>query len=376
MRDVIGDLRDGLWALSPARFPYQRFIAALALGAAGGWAFARLQLPLPWMLGPMTLCTVAALFRAPIAAPAVVRPPMTMVIGVLLGSGFTPAIVAQLPSWIPTLIGLVAFILLCGLACVVYFRAVAGYDAVTAYFAGMPGGLVEMVILGEERGGNARTIALIHSARILLIVMTLPFIVQWIQGISLGARPAFGVSVLDTPWYGELWLVATGIVGAIAGDLLRLPAKYLLGPMLVSAGVHVIGLSDFKPPQEVVIAAQLVLGTTIGCRFLGTPPKEILRVLLVSLGSTAILIAITLAFGYAVARVSSHGAIPLILAYSPGGLAEMSLIALALHIEVAFVAAHHIVRVFLVMVGAGLVFGFTPAARKDKDKPPGASGDS
>jgi uncharacterized protein len=155
-----------------------------------------------------------------------------------------------------------------------------------------------------------------------------------------------------------------------------LPAKYLLGPMLVSAGVHVIGLSDFKPPQEVVIAAQLVLGTTIGCRFLGTPPKEILRVLLVSLGSTAILIAITLAFGYAVARVSSHGAIPLILAYSPGGLAEMSLVALALHIEVAFVAAHHIVRVFLVMVGAGLVFGFTPAARKDKDKPPGASGDS
>jgi membrane AbrB-like protein len=376
MRDVIGDLRDGLWALSPARFPYRRFLAALALGAAGGWIFSRLQLPLPWMLGPMTLCTVAALFRAPIAAPAVVRPPMTMVIGVLLGSGFTPAIVAQLPSWIPTLIGLIAFILVCGFACVVYFRAVAGYDAVTAYFAGMPGGLVEMVILGEERGGNARTIALIHSARILLIVMTLPFIVQWIQGISLGARPAFGVSVLDTPWYGELWLVATGIVGAIAGDLLRLPAKYLLGPMLVSAGVHVIGLSDFKPPQEVVIAAQLVLGTTIGCRFLGTPPKEILRVLLVSLGSTAILIAITLAFGYAVARVSSHGAIPLILAYSPGGLAEMSLVALALHIEVAFVAAHHIVRVFLVMVGAGLVFGFTPAARKDKDKPPGASGDS
>jgi hypothetical protein len=34
----------------------------------------------------------------------------------------------------------------------------------------------------------------------------------------------------------------------------------------------------------------------------------------------------------------------------------MSLIALALQIEVAFVAAHHVVRVFLVMVGAGPVF--------------------
>src|SRR5215207_2519656 len=162
MRDLIGDLRDGLLALSPSRFPYGRFAAALALGAAGGWSFARLQLPLPWMLGPMTVCTIAALFRAPIAAPAVVRPPMTMVVGVLLGSGFTPAIVGQLASWLPTLAG-----------------------------------LVEMVLLGEERGGNARTIALIHSARILLIVMTLPFIVQWIQGVSLGARPAFGVSIVD-----------------------------------------------------------------------------------------------------------------------------------------------------------------------------------
>ena len=35
----------------------------------------------------------------------------------------------------------------------------------------------------------------------------------------------------------------------------------------------------------------------------------------------------------------------------------MSLIALALQIEVAFVAAHHIIRVFLVMVGAGPLFG-------------------
>ena len=373
MRDLIGDLRDGLWALSPSRFPYGRFAAALALGAAGGWSFARLQLPLPWMLGPMTVCTVAALFRAPIAAPAVVRPPMTMVIGVLLGAGFTPAVVAQLPSWIPTILGLIAFIAVCGFACVTYFRIVAGFDRVTAYFSGMPGGLVEMVLLGEERGGNARTIALIHSARILLIVMTLPFIVQWLEGVRLGARPPFGVSILDTPWYGELWLVATAIAGAIVGDLLRVPAKYLLGPMLVSALVHILGLSDFKPPQEIVIAAQLVLGTTIGCRFLGTPPREILRVLLVSLGSTAILIAITLGFGYLIARVSSFGAIPLILAYSPGGLAEMSLVALALHIEVAFVAAHHVIRVFLVMVGAGIVFGLTPAARGSKDEPPGAS---
>jgi membrane AbrB-like protein len=106
-----------------------------------------------------------------------------------------------------------------------------------------------------------------------------------------------------------------------------------------------------------VNVAQLVLGTTIGCRFLGTPPREILRILWLSVGSTLILLAATLVFALAVSRVSSYGVVPLLLAYSPGGLAEMSLIALALQIEVAFVAAHHVVRVFLVMVGAGPLFG-------------------
>src|SRR4051812_50162582 len=91
MRDLIGDLRDGLWALSPSRFPYRRFIAALMLGAAGGWTFAYLRLPLPWMLGPMTVCTVAALFRAPIAAPAGGGPPLTIGVGGVPRGGLTPA---------------------------------------------------------------------------------------------------------------------------------------------------------------------------------------------------------------------------------------------------------------------------------------------
>ena len=86
--------------------------------------------------------------------------------------------------------------------------------------------------------------------------------------------------------------------------------------------------------------------------------------LLLSVGSTVILLALTLAFAFMVAKLSVHGHVPLILAYSPGGLAEMSLIALALHTEVAFVAAHHIVRVVLVMVAAGPLFGLIGGRRK------------
>lgn len=359
MKDLAADFVAGVRALAPSRFPYRRFALALALGTLGGWLFAQVRLPLPWMLGPMVFCTAAAVLGLPVAAPPVIRPPMTVVIGVMLGAGFRPEVLGQLAGWLPALAGLVLFMAASGAACVTYFRRAAGFDPITAFFAGMPGGLVEMVTLGEEKGGDARIIALIHSARVLLVVMTLPFLVQWLGGVTIGGSRPAGPSLAQASLPGEFWLIGCGIAGVLVGHWLRLPGKVLLGPMLVSAAVHIVGLSDSAPPGEVVIVAQLVLGVTIGCRFVGTARSVILRILLLSLGSTVILLGFTLGFAWLVSLVSSHGHVPLMLAYSPGGLAEMSLIALTLHTEVAFVAAHHIIRIMLVMMSAGPIFALT-----------------
>ncbi len=356
MRSFWQEMRGGFAAMRPEHFPYVRFAAALILGFIGGAIFNALELPLPWMLGPMTFCTIAAILRAPIAAPTVVRPPMSAVIGVMLGAAFTPAILTSLLDWVPTIIGLAFFVAVSGFACVLYFRKVGRMDMTTAYFSGMPGGLVEMVIVGEQRGGDGRTIALVHSARILLVVMTLPFLVELVEGVSLGGRASMGPSVTEAPLTAELWIIGCGFAGAVFGHLVRLPAKYLLGPMLVSAFVHAAGITDFQPPAEIVQGAQIVLGVTIGCRFLGTPPQVILRVLALSFGSTVILLAMTLGFAVIVARFSAFEVLPLMLAYSPGGLAEMSLVAIAVHTEVAFVAAHHIIRILFVMLSAGPTF--------------------
>ncbi len=159
---------------------------------------------------------------------------MTVVIGVLLGASFTPDLLRQAPLWLPSVAGLVVFMLACSVLCVAFFRKVGGFDRTTAYFAGMPGGLVEMVTVGEEKGGDGRMIALVHSARILLVVLSLPFIVQWIEGVPLGGRRTAGISILDTPIASDVWLIVCGLVGIFIGQILRLPAKYLLGPMLAT----------------------------------------------------------------------------------------------------------------------------------------------
>src|SRR3546814_1281220 len=65
---------------------------------------------------------------------------------------------------------------------------------------------------------------------------------------------------------------------------------------LFSAGLHMTGVTDAKPPTELVNAAQVVVGTTIGCRFAGVTLGLVTRTLVASFGSTIILVASGLLF--------------------------------------------------------------------------------
>ena len=62
------------------------------------------------------------------------------------------------------------------------------------------------------------------------------------------------------------------------------------------------------------------------------------------------------AFALALHAMIGLPAEALVLAFAPGGLTEMTLIALSLDIDPAFVSTHHVVRIFLVVVLAPLAF--------------------
>jgi uncharacterized membrane protein AbrB (regulator of aidB expression) len=70
------------------------------------------------------------------------------------------------------------------------------------------------------------------------------------------------------------------------------------------------------------------------------------------------MLGLALGFALALQRLTGQSADQILLAYAPGGLTEMSLVALALHAEAAFVATHHVARILMVIVAAPLVFRF------------------
>ena len=165
-----------------------------------------------------------------------------------------------------------------------------------------------------------------------------------------GNRAPLGAALGDITLEEAAILTAGGVAGYFGARALKIPAAPLTGPMLISALLHLVGASTVAPPGPLVAAAQVVVGSTLGARFAGISIQRILRLLLQAAGSTALMIALTVALAIA-AAVFVDASIPaLVLALAPGGLAEMSLIALALGIEAAFVAAHHIIRIALIVL--------------------------
>src|SRR3546814_9376692 len=78
-------------------------------------------------------------------------------------------------------------------------------------------------------------------------------------------------------------------------------------------------------------------------------------------GSTIILVASGLLFAVLLHPLTGLPTIGIFLAFAPGGVAEMSLIALALSLDAALVATHHIVRILLIVVITPLLFRLLPA---------------
>lgn len=336
---------------------WQRFAVAMSLGGIGGATFAYLQLPLPWMLGAMLFSTAGALGGLRLAVPLWLRQMLITVLGVMLGSAFTPELLDQIAGWSSGFALLLGYIPITTALCFLYFRKVAKFDPVTAYFSAAPGGFNEMVLAGEAMGGNVRSIALVHSMRILLVVFTIPVYFRYLAPhaappVSAAAR---GLGLDISPRDAGV-LLACAVLGWPLARMIRLPAAQLVGPMLISAAAHLTGLTASKPPIILVALAQVVLGAAIGARFSGLKLGAVAHVMRVAIWSVPIMLGVTACFTWLATHFVSMSPDAVTLSLSPGGLTEMSLVALSLGIETAFVSAMHIARIGLVVTLAPLAF--------------------
>ena len=332
-----------------------RLALTLAIGGCGGWAFARLGTPLPWMLGALATTMVASMAGAPLFMPQMFRRIWIIVLGVMLGAAFRPETLEHIVLWGGSFAGMVAFVGATTALVAWFYRRFGGFDRNTALFCATPGGLGEMAILGPSLGADERTIVLVHATRIVMVMAFVPPAYALIEGYVPPPDLGGGGRLIDSDLSEMALLAAAGLGGALIAKLLKLPAWQMCGSMFASAAIHAAGLTEARPPSEMVAFAQVVIGAGAGARFAGAKPHELVRPMALGAASTigVLLLAALVALGVATALDLDFRAVH--LAYSPGGFAEMSLIALALGIEAPFVAVHHMGRIFMVVILAGVI---------------------
>lgn len=334
----------------------RRILTAFALGLAGSIVFTILQLPLPIFLGALTVTMIASILDAPITRPGFLGPPMRSVLGVAVGSAFTPALVQQMGGMAGSLIILVPFSIAITIAGMSFFRWVAGYDRATAFFAAVPGGLNDMVSMAADAGADQRKVTLIHATRITLIVFAVPFFVQWVHGAWVGGKLPSIVHVWEMRLVDAVVLLALAAGGFWIARRLGLAGAPLVGPMIASGIVHAAGLTTAKVPFELLAFAQVSLGILLGAQFRGLTLAEFSSTMAWAILFTIFMLAATIVTTLGVAALTGFDRVSVLLAYAPGGQAELNLLALVLGIDVAFIALHHLVRLAILIVGAQAIF--------------------
>ncbi len=313
--------------------------ATLAVAVTGGGLATLAGLPASWLSGAMIAVTAASLAGLDTRLPLTAVEIAFLLIGTALGSGVTPELIRGAAAWPLSLIGLGVSVLACTLAVRAFLIKVAGWDRDSAFFAAVPGALSYVLAVAAEAGADVRKVAASQSIRLFLLVAVLPSLLVSIEGGPPAPPP-----VHVAGWWDIAGMLAFAAAVGLAFRRLKVPAGRLTGAFAASALLHGTGLVAGTLPMPVVIVAFLLLGTLIGSRFVGTGLRFIGGILAASIGG--FFVATGIAGMIAVAGASTLG-VPIdqaIVAFSPGGLDAMMSVALALHMDSAYVAAHQFAR--------------------------------
>ena len=126
--------------------------------------------------------------------------------------------------------------------------------------------------------------------------------------------------------------------------------------MILSGIVYNFGLVDTPLPTPVVTIAQVVIGSAIGAQFRGMRPRSMFRPALAAIVATTIMLAIAAGLAQLSAPILNISEEALLLALAPGGLAEMSLIAISMDSDTAFIATLHIFRITMIAAAGPTLF--------------------
>jgi len=328
---------------------FRRTAETLTLAAAGGIAFGLTGVPGGYLSGSILVVAAAALAGRPMLVPVPLARVIFVLLGIWLGSVMTPDMLDGMAKYPVSIVVLIVAMTCIGVACAIYLQIVHKWDRVSAYLASAPGGMSQALVVAAEVGADLRAIAIVQSMRVVIIAVGLPSGLSLLGLTSQAVRPA-GSPMTWASLNEFAVLGVAAVVGAAVFHRLRFPGGLMFGAMFASGVLHGTGLVQAVLPWWATSTAAIALGGIIGARFANMPMRLFAHFIGAAVGSFAVAVIIVALFGAAVVRWMDLPAAEVMIAFAPGSVDAMMLLALALHLDPVYVGAHHVVRIFYVVL--------------------------
>lgn len=340
--------------------------ALILLGSLGGYLLSLTGISIGWMIGTLITTGFISYWRPKWLFSNVekgIKPYWRhigqWILGIELGQQVTLSVLdAFEDNWsiiMTMLILSIVFALLSGVALWKYSNT----NLLTSLFATTPGGISAMPSIADEVGANPVVVSIVQLIRIILVVSMIPLVASyWHTGAPISHHAV--ATIAPTATLGSVkWtviLAASAWVGYRVGKHIKIPAPWLVGGMIGVAVTQTVGTSlgwtNLQPwwPHWFIVVAQIFIGASIGSRLnknMFTGAKHVVIVgLLTSLGLVFSMVLCAIV----ISKIADIPLVTSVLAFAPGGVAEMATTSLALHADATFVVAVQVLRLITVFM--------------------------
>ena len=361
---------------------FKQNILFIVFSLLGGVTLSYSGIPMAWMLGSLFLASILSslhLKGLKFQGGKIGLHPFwpqvgQLILGIQLGQHFDVSILDTMEkNFFIIVIMLVSSIALAILSGIILWRF-SSVNMMTSLFGTTPGGISAMPTIADEVGANAFIVSIIQTIRVLLVVSLIPIISGVIN------TPSVMINTNNTPSHFSMTaLLLTGIqimvafLGAKGGKIIKIPAPWLVGSLLGTGIVHFIcpyllgdRVGPIYWPQGIIIVAQILIGSNIGARVNFAMFKGLGQTIIIGLLSSLCLIFSMMALSFLISKITPISFVTCILAFAPGGVAEMATTAIALHADSSFVVAVQSLRLICIITILPPVFRFLNNHTKNK----------
>jgi uncharacterized protein len=342
--------------------PLFSFAVTTVVAGLGGTLLARIGFPAGWLSGALIAVTALALAGFPASMPDAVRRAVFIVLGISMGTAVTPETIAGIRTWPVTMLFLVLSIP-AAMASVMIYLQWAGWDREVSFYSSALGAMSAVIAAATDAGVDVRKVVFAQSVRVFFLIAALPgFLVA--SGLVTSDSAAAFAQTGTAQWWEIVLMGAGGIAGGLLAERAGVPGGLVVGSMFVNAVLHGTGFVTAAVPDFALIPCFVLLGGFIGARFYGTQLSMLKSLLLHSFGGFLVAMAVSTTFAVVGAWLAGESVAKAIIAFAPGGLEAMIILAFVIGLDPAFVGAHHLVRFILVALFLPLVaralFGRAP----------------